>query len=60
MKQYRYYSIRDHKKETVGLLSAHNFDNAVKLASERKALTQEQFLSIFALERITNETNNIQ
>ena len=59
MKRFRYYLIRDHKKETIGLLSAHNFDNAVQLAAERKALTQEQFLSIFTLERIINETNNI-
>jgi hypothetical protein len=59
MKRYRYYSLNDHNKETVGILSAHDFDNALKLASQRKQLTEEQFLKIFSLETIIDEKDII-
>lgn len=59
MTRYRYYSIKDPNKETIGLISAFNYYQALDLACIRKQLTEDEFLKIFILETITNEKNDI-
>jgi hypothetical protein len=59
MKRYRYYSIKDPNKETIGLISAFNYYQALDLACIRKRLTEDEFLNIFILETIPNEKNDI-
>ena len=60
MIKYRYYLLNDHKKETIGLISAFNYYQAVDLASIRKRLTEDQFLKIFKLEILIDEKTNIK
>lgn len=59
MKRYRYYSIKDPNKETIGLITAFNYYQALDLVCIRKQLTEDEFLKIFILETITNEKNDI-
>lgn len=59
MKRYRYYSIKDPNKETIGLITAFNYYQALDLVCIRKQLTEDKFLKIFILETITNEKNDI-
>jgi hypothetical protein len=59
MTRYRYYSIKDPNKETIGLITAFNYYQALDLACIRKQLTEDEFLKIFILETITNEKNDI-
>lgn len=60
MIKYRYYLLNDDKKETIGLISAFNYYQAVDLASIRKRLTEEQFLKIFKLETVIDEKTIIR
>lgn len=59
MKKYRYYSVKDPNKETIGLISAFNYYQALDLACIRKQLTEDQFLKIFNLETVTDEKDDI-
>lgn len=52
MKKYKYSSTQDPKKEAVGIICAHSFDNAVQMAAERKQLSIDAFLALFTLSEI--------
>tara|TARA_R110000868_G_scaffold313431_2_gene574409 strand:+ start:834 stop:1016 length:183 start_codon:yes stop_codon:yes gene_type:complete len=60
MIKYRYYLLNDHNKETIGLISAFNYHQAVDLVSIRKRLPEDQFLKIFKLEIVIDEKTNIK
>ncbi len=49
MKKYKYSSTKDPKKETIGIICAHSFDNAVQMAAERKQLSIDKFLALFTI-----------
>ena len=59
MKRYRYYLVNDITKETIGLISAFNYDQALELVSIRKRLPESEFLTIFNLELIIDEKASI-
>lgn len=52
MKRYRYYSILDSKKETVGLVKAYSLGSAIKKAAAKKQLDTEEFTKLFNVEEI--------
>ena len=52
MKKYKYSSLQDPKKEPVGIIVAHNHENAIQLAAQRKQLDPDMFLTLFTLTEI--------
>jgi len=59
MKRFKYYHNGDSKQESLGIISAHNWENAVQLAAERKRLDIENFLRIFSLQEIKKNEKSI-
>jgi len=52
MKRYTYASIVDPKKEAVGIIVAHNHENAIQLAAERKRLDVESFMTLYIINEV--------
>ena len=52
MKRYKYSSVQDPKNEPIGIIAAHNHENAIQLAAERKRLDTETFLTLFNIQEI--------
>ena len=52
MKRYKYSSVQDLKNESVGIIVAHNHENAIQMAAERKRLDTETFLTLFNIQEI--------
>jgi hypothetical protein len=52
MKNYKYYSINDISKESIGVVSANDEEEAYSLASNRKNLRVESFKKIFKVEEL--------
>ena len=55
MKKFKYYHNADPHQESLGMVSAHNWENAVHLAAERKRLDTEKFLRIFSIQEIKKD-----
>ena len=52
MKQYKYFFIKDSKREAIGKVYASNKKKALEKSAGKKRLNIEQFLEIFNLEQI--------
>jgi len=52
MKRYKYSSVQDLKNESVGIIVAHNYENAIQMAAERKRLDPDTFLTLFSIQEI--------
>jgi hypothetical protein len=58
MSKYKYYSLGNESKETMGVIEANSLVEATLLASIQKRLSLSQFEKIFGVEKInTNEGN---
>ena len=58
MSKYKYYSLGNKFKETMGIVEANSLVEATLLASIQKRLSLSQFEKIFGVEKInTNEGN---
>jgi len=49
MKKFKYYYNGDSLKEALDIISAHDWENAVKLAADRKNLEMDTFLQLFSV-----------
>ena len=56
MKKFKYFSITDPRKEAIGIFPAHDHENAIKLASEIKCLSMDEFLGVFSVQEIIYES----
>lgn len=52
MNKYKYYYKNDDFKEAAGVIEAYNTHEAVIIASEKKKLSIDDFLSIFNVEKL--------
>ena len=52
MRRYTYASVSDLKKEAVGIIVAHNHENAIQLAAERKRLDIESFMTLYIINEV--------
>jgi len=51
--QYRYFSITDKNRDTVGMVNADTLEDAYSMASEIKKLPLDDFKKLFKVEKIT-------
>lgn len=51
--QYRYFSITDKNKDTVGVVNADTVEDAYSMASQIKKLPLESFKKLFKVEKVT-------
>ncbi len=51
--QYRYFSIKDKGKDTVGVVNADTIEDAYSMASQMKKLPLDDFKKLFKVEKIT-------
>ena len=51
--QYRYFSIKDKGKDTVGVVNANTIKDAYSMASQIKKLPLDDFKKLFKVEKIT-------
>lgn len=52
MKRWKYYYLKDSKKETIGTLYAEEINEAYSIASRMKQLSLKEFKEIFGVERL--------
>ena len=58
MRRYTYTSISDPNRETVGTIVAHNHENAIRMAAEKKQLDIELFMTLYVINEIVEKTPN--
>ena len=51
--RYRFFSINDPKKETLGVVNSETLDEAYLMASQVKNLPLDSFKELFKVEEIT-------
>ena len=51
--QYRYFSIKDKNKDTVGMVNSDTLEDAYLMASKIKKLPLEAFKKLFTVEKMT-------
>ena len=51
-RKFKFYSRSDKKQETVGIIEARNYNEAVVMAAEMKKLTIDSFIEIFEIQGI--------
>ena len=51
--KYRYFSVTDKKKDTVGVVSSDTLEDAYLMASQIKKLPLDAFKKLFTVEKIT-------
>jgi len=51
--QYRYFSITDKNRDTVGMVNADTLEDAYSMASQIKKLPLDVFKKLFKVEKIT-------
>jgi len=51
--QYRYFSITDKNRDTVGMVNADTLEDAYLMASKIKKLPLDDFKKLFKVEKIT-------
>ena len=51
--QYRYFSITDKNKDTVGTVNTNTLEDAYVMASKIKKLPLESFKKLFKIEKMT-------
>ncbi len=51
--QYRYFSITDKNKDTVGVVNADTIEDSYSMASQMKKLPLDDFKKLFKVEKIT-------
>jgi len=51
--QYRYFSITDKNRDTVGMVHADTLEDAYLMASKIKKLPLDDFKKLFKVEKIT-------
>ena len=54
MKKFKYYSVRDKSKETIGIVEAKNTSDAISKAAKKKDLSWKNFMKMFNVEEIKN------
>ena len=52
MKKWKYFSLNDSAKETVGVLYAENESEAYAIASRMKKLPLDKFRELFGVEKL--------
>lgn len=52
MKRYTYAAVSDPNKEAVGIVVAHNHENAIQMAAERKRLDVESFMTLYIINEV--------
>lgn len=58
MSKYKYYSLGNKFKETMGIVEANSLVEATLLASKHKKLSLAQFEKIFGVEKINKDEGN--
>ena len=56
--QYRYFSITDKNKDTVGTVNTNTLEDAYVMASKIKKLPLESFKKLFKIEKMTRIFHN--
>ena len=51
--KYRYFSVTDKKKDTVGVVNSDTLEDAYLMASKVKKLPLDDFKKLFKVEKIT-------
>ena len=51
--QYRYFSITDKNRDTVGMVNSDTLEDAYLMASKIKKLPLDKFKKLFKVEKIT-------
>ena len=51
--QYRYFSVTDSNKETLGVVKSDTLEDAYLMASKIKKLPLDAFKKLFSVEKIT-------
>jgi|TARA_R110001606_G_scaffold362673_1_gene516505 hypothetical protein len=51
--KYRYFSVRDKNKDTVGVVNSNTLKDAYLMASKIKNLPLDTFKKLFTVEKIT-------
>tara|TARA_R110000803_G_scaffold9261_1_gene29375 strand:+ start:121 stop:294 length:174 start_codon:yes stop_codon:yes gene_type:complete len=51
--QYRFFSVNDKKKETVGIVTSDTLEEAYLSASKIKNLSLDRFKKLFTVEKMT-------
>ncbi len=51
--QYRYFSVTDKNKDTVGIVNSDTLEDAYLMASKIKKLPLDTFKKLFKIEKIT-------
>ena len=51
--QYRYFSITDKNRDTVGMVNSDTLEDAYLMASKMKKLPLDDFKKLFKVEKIT-------
>ncbi len=51
--KYRYFSVTDKKKDTVGVVNSDTLEDAYLMASKIKNLPLDTFKKLFTVEKIT-------
>jgi|MDSV01.2.fsa_nt_gb hypothetical protein len=49
---YKFYSKKDKDKSAIWTFSANNLEDAILIASKRKALTKKQFLELYKVDEV--------
>ena len=56
--QYRYFSVTDKNKDTVGIVNSNTLEDAYLMASKIKKLPLDQFKKLFIVEKVTRMFHN--
>lgn len=51
--QYRYFSVTDKNKDTVGIVNSNTLEDAYLMASQIKKLPLDVFKKLFKVEKVT-------
>ena len=51
--QYRYFSVTDKNKDTVGMVNSDTLEDAYLMASQIKKLPLDDFKKLFKVEKVT-------
>jgi len=56
--QYRYFSVTDKNKDTVGIVNSNTLEDAYLMASQIKKLPLDVFKKLFKVEKVTRMFHN--
>jgi len=52
MKRYTYSAKADPTQESIGIVIAHNHENAIQLAAEKKRLDVDSFMTVYVINEV--------